>query len=165
MIFTLMVMLFGIGIMIEVMGLFMPEYMIIFLLFGAIIQSVGIMILWMRIKEIGVDKLLPKSKVGEVIWFYIRKNGTVEILKAMQCGEGFMKEGWNDRNIVRDIKSYQMRDLQVRFVPEDLGFSADYKLALYCSKMAKEHGIEGIRDGRRKIFQEILLNRDKEVQE
>ena len=129
---------------------------------GFLLPFVGILMMTGRMSKVGIISLLNPAKPNEVIWFYIRKDGTVLITPAFRALEGMTKNPKMSRDLieggkrlapmVQDLKSYRLFDHQVRFVPEDIGHTVDHRHVLYAKVLKNKYGFENIRDGRRKII-------------
>lgn len=123
----------------------------LFFIIGIIIAFVGILILYGRAIKTGAIYLLQPAQPDNMIWFYIQRDGTVKITPAFRRIEG-MSESKEMDSIIQDMKAYRIFDHQIRFVPEDLGHSADVKHCVYARIMKNKYGFESIKDGRRKLL-------------
>jgi len=162
----------GIVLVFTIMGLmlcglsgYMPELMLQGMMFivGMIISLVGLFMLYIRAIKTGAIHLLNTAQPNSVIWFYIQRDGTVKITPAFKRIEG-MTESKEMDAIIQDMKAYRIFDHQIRFVPEDLGHSADVKHCVYARIMKNKYGFESIRDGRRKIL-DYLYKRQQQQPE
>lgn len=128
-----------------------PPLQIIFFIGGIMVAFVGMLLLYGRAIKTGAIYLLQSAQPDNMIWFYIQRDGTVKITPAFRRIEG-MSESKEMDSIIQDMKAYRIFDHQVRFVPEDLGHSADVKHCVYARVMKNKYGFESIKDGRRKLL-------------
>jgi hypothetical protein len=144
------------GIILSSIGSYMPPeykmFQVFFFILGMAVASIGLIILFTRARKTGAIHLLEPAQPGKMIWFYIQKDGTVKVTPAVKEKEGMTQCKELSDAIVQDTKAYRLFDHSVRFVPEDVGHTANHLHCLYAMVMKNKYGYEDIKDGRKKIL-------------
>jgi len=148
----LMILMVTAGLVLAGLSGSMPVMILQVMMFvvGILIAFVGMMMLYGRAAKTGAIHLLEQAQPDSMIWFYIQRDGNVKITPSIRRIEGMSEN--TEIGYVQDRKSYRLFDHQVRFVPEDLGHTADHRHALYAQVLKTKYGFENLKDGRRKLL-------------
>ena len=151
--FFLLTMFVSVGMIFALFAGIMPTsaLQIPIFLVGFVMAMVGIMLIYTRTVKTGIIHLIDVANPDHVIWFYIRKDGSVKITSGIRDIESTSVNKELDNAIIHDLKAYRLHDHSIRFVPEGLGYSADANMCVYTQVIDKKTNFEGIKDGRRKI--------------
>ena len=136
-----------------------PILSFLFMLFGVILGVAGLSIISIRLKKTGIEHIFKPGTPGNILWFYIYKDGQVRITPSMRVGEGLLYGDELDATIP-DTKKYQLADHQIRFVAEELGYSVDMGLARYAKVLKSKYGFANLQELRNRLFG---LIKDKSV--
>jgi len=159
----IMVFMVMLGLILTAMGGFLPNIMfqMLFFTIGIILSCIGMFILIIRAYKTGAIHLLGNSTPDKMIWFFIRRDGNVDIMPAIKKTDGMAKSK-DGTKVIHDLKSYRLFDWNVRFVAEDIGHSTDIDMVLYTKLLKNKYGFESIKDARYKIFKSLNKNKSKE---
>ena len=124
-----------------------------FLLFfvGAVISSIGVIILRGRADKTDTIHLLEYGRPGTVNWFYFYKDGTMKITPSIRDIESQLYSKELDAQIT-ELKSYKLFDHSIRIVPEGVGHAADLDMVLYANLFKSKWGFRSIPAARKSIF-------------
>ena len=165
MIMFLMYIMLIFGFVVAGMGMYLtyyvpPIFSWIFFIFGAIIAFCGMFLMTMRAIKTGANLLInpASTKNDSVLWFYIKRNGTVKIIPAteMKNAGGLIKAD-NTDVIVQDVVKppYRIADHQVRFIPEGSGYASSHMFVLYAKVLKDKHKLEDLHHGRFNILTKL----------
>lgn len=130
---------------------------------GIMIAFFGIVIIHGRAKKTGANHLLEFGKPGNILWFYVHRDGTIKITPSMREVEGTLYCRELDAQI-QDFKSYRLFDHSIRFVPEGIGHAVDLDMVLYSMMLRNKYGYQNIREARDGVFKKLGLQ-TKEMQQ
>jgi len=159
----------GMSIFISFMGLMIASFLglipidvppalrFMFFMFGVLLFVTGFFMLVIRLKKTGANYLIEPGNPDKIIWFYIRKDGTVRITPSFRKAEAMLYNPEMDAH-VPDIRGYQLADHQVRFVLEELGKVVDVDYCMYANVLKSKYGFENLQDIYNKIFHRRLSN-------
>lgn len=141
-----------------------PDFLrVIFFFVGIVIAMLGVSMVHSRAKKTGAEHLLEFGKPGNILWFYVYRDGTVKITPSMREVEGQLYCRELDAQ-VNDLKSYRLFDHSIRFVPEGIGHAVDLDMVLYTTLLRNKYGFTNIREVRKEGFKLFGLPKDKPVQ-
>ena len=122
-------------------------FRVILFIFGALLWLMSVVMLYNRLDRLGLMALVRPAGPNEVIWFYVRNDGSMIVTPALRkysLSEGMLfnpeTDGW-----AADLKAYHLADKQVRFVVEDVGKAVDLNYCAYAT-MLKKTGFENMKD-------------------
>ena len=128
---------------------------------GLVITFVGISLVHSRASKTGAGHILEFGRPGNLIWFYVYRDGTVKITPSIREVEGQLYSKELDAQI-HDFKSYKLFDHSIRFVPEGIGHSVDLDLCLYTGLLKTKWGFASLREARENGFKGLFKGR-KEI--
>ena len=114
---------------------------------GFCLVMVGSSLVHGRAKKTGAEHLLEFGRPGDIIWFYVYKDGTIKITPSMREVEGQLYSKELDAQI-QEMKSYRLFDHSIRFVPEGTGHAVDLGMCLYAAFLKTRNGFSNIREAR-----------------
>lgn len=118
----------------SIMG--MPAFTILFVMIGAIIAFVGLMMLYMRACKVGANYLIAPFDPNKILWLYITKDDIIQIFKVDRHDEQTLKSTDTD-TLVYDMQSYRLGDHSVRLVVDSIGHTIDARMAIYAKVLQK----------------------------
>lgn len=127
-----------------------PGLRIGFVFFGFMIATIGMMMLWIRAKKTGAEHIINPGRPGNIIWFYVYRDGTIKITPSIREVEGQLYSKELDAQI-HDLKSYRLFDHSVRFVPEGIGHAVDLDMILYVTLLKSKYGFNNVMEARKGV--------------
>lgn len=168
--------MFGMGVLVSFIGLMMgslfsllpidvpPTISVSFFMFGSILFVVGQFMILIRLKKTGAIHLLDVGNPDKIIWFYIRKDGTVRITPSIRKAEAMLYNQDMDAH-VPDIKGYQLADHQIRFILEETGSVADLDYCMYANVLRSKYGFENLQGIFNRVMNSKIIDKISEAKE
>lgn len=130
-----------------------------YLLFGLglLLGIVGLIMLHFRAIKTGANHIIAPGSPNKMILFFIYGDDTLRIMTANRNVSGLIYSKKLDMNL-QDIKSYRLFDHSVRIGLDGLGHSIDMGACGYAQFIKSKYGFKNISEARAKA-----LSKDKDV--
>jgi len=132
-----------------------PEFRMMLLFVGVIIGCIGFILLWIRAMKTGVIHLMKAGKPNHHIWFYIHRDGVLQITPSVRVGESQLYDKELDSQIIT-ARTYRLADHNICIVPEVVGHGVDVDYVLYVNLLESVYGLENLKDARRSTADDVL---------
>jgi hypothetical protein len=132
-----------------------PEFRMMLLFVGVIVGVMGFILLWIRASKTGCIHLMKAGKPGTHIWFYVHRDGVMQITPSIRVGESQLYNKDLDSQVIT-ARTYRLADHNICIVPEVVGHGVDIDYVLYVNLLESVYGLENLKEARRSTADDIL---------
>lgn len=115
------------------------------LLFGIVLFFMGLLMINIRLNKMGLMSLFEPGNPDKIIWFYIRKDGTIKITPSIRRTETMLFSP-DLKAHIQDVKAYILGDHHIRFVSEISGKCLDTNYAVYANISKSKYDMHSLKD-------------------